>query len=88
VELEKKVTTNGHTKGSSVSHNRRSEVGKANGTRNKINEEEYDREIAKIRIHLDLLMDLLKRSDEDQICGWTMRKKVKWHRLQIKRRIG
>jgi len=79
MEMEKKVTTNGHTKGSSVSHSRRKEDAKANGIRNKINEEEYDREIAKIRIHLDLLMELLQRIDEDQRCGWTMRRKVKWH---------
>jgi len=31
------------------------------------------------------LMELLQRSKEDHRCGWTMRKKVKWHRLQEKR---
>ena len=31
-------------------------------------------------------MDMLQRNKVDQRYGWTMRKKVKWHRLQEKRK--
>ena len=30
-------------------------------------------------------MELLQRNKKDQRHGWTMRKKVKWQRLQVKR---
>ena len=48
-------------------------------------DEKYMREIAEMRTHLDLLMEFLRRSDEDHKCGWIMRKKLKWHGLQMKR---
>ena len=61
------------------------EYAKTNGTWKQMNDEDYKREIAEMRTHIDLLMELLQRSDEDQRCGWIMRKKLKWHGLQIKR---
>jgi hypothetical protein len=84
MEMEEKVTIDSHCRGSERSHSIGKKYSKENGIRKKMNEEECDREITEIRIHLDLLMELLQRSDEDQRCGWTMRKKVKWHRLQVK----
>ena len=47
--------------------------------------EEYEQEKAEITIHLELLMDLLQESVKNQTHGWTMRKKVKWHKLYTKR---
>lgn len=38
-----------------------------------------------MRTHLDLLMEFLQKSDEDQRSGWIMRKKLKWHGLQMKK---
>ena len=35
-----------------------------------------------IRIHLEVLMELLHRNKEDQRCGFVMRGKKKCHRLQ------
>ena len=47
--------------------------------------EEYEREKAEITVHLELLMELLQENTKDQRHGWTMKKKVKWQRLQVKR---
>ena len=38
-----------------------------------------------MRTHLDVLIELLQRSDEDQRREWIMRKKLKWHGMQMKR---
>ena len=48
-------------------------------------DEEYEREKAEIKIHLELLMDLFQENVRNQTHGWTMRKKVKWHKLHAKR---
>ena len=59
------------------------EDAKANGIWKQMNDEEYEREKAEIIVHLELLMELL-RKNKDQIYGFLMRRKVKWHRLQKK----
>ena len=57
------------------------EDAKTNGIWKQMNDEEYKKEIAEMRTDLDLLMELLQRSDEDQRCGWIMRKELKWNGL-------
>lgn len=65
------MTTDSHREGSRVSHGGMSD-------------EEFDRELAEMKVQLNVLMELLQKSEEDQRCGWILRKKVKWHRLQVK----
>lgn len=64
-EIEKKMTTDSHDRGSKRSHKREKEDAKANGIWKQMSDAEYNREKAKIIIHLDLLMELLQRSRED-----------------------
>ena len=49
-----------------------------------ISQEEFDREKAEINFCLKLLMEMLQMNKEDQRYGWAMKRKVKWHRLQVK----
>lgn len=67
------MITEGHCIGSKESHSRR-----------KMNDEEYEREKAEINFHLELLMEMLQMNEEDQRYGHTMKRKFKWHRLQVK----
>ena len=80
-----KMTTDSHCIGSKKSHSRGEEDAKESGIWKQMKDEEYDREKDEIRTHLSLLMELLQRSKEYQRCGWIMTKKLKWHRLQVKR---
>ena len=82
------MTTDSHSKGFEEDHNIRKvkkEDAKENDIQRQLSEEEYEREQAEIVVHLELLMEMLQRSDEDQKHGWTMRRRVKWQRLQEKR---
>ena len=81
MEMEEKVTIDSHYIGLERSHSREKEDAKENGIMNKMNDEEYDIEKVEIRIHQDLLMELLKRGKEEHKCGWFMKKYMKWHRL-------
>ena len=45
---------------------------------------EYEREKDEIKFCLEVMMELLQKNEEDQRCGFLMRRKVKWHRLQKK----
>jgi hypothetical protein len=45
-------------------------------------DEEYEREKAEIEVHLEVMMELLQKNEEDQRCGFFMRIKLKWHKLQ------
>ena len=79
------MTVESHSIGSGGNHKVKNEDAKANGMWKQMTDEEYERELAEMRTHLDLLMELLQKSVEDQRCGWIMRKKSKWHGLQMKR---
>lgn len=48
-------------------------------------DEEYEKEKAKIAVHIELLMKLLQENTKDQRHGWNMRKRVQWERLLQKR---
>ena len=60
------------------------EDAKSNGMWRQLSDEEYEREKVDIEVHLGLLMGLLQE-EEDHRCGWIMRKKLKWHKLQKKK---
>jgi len=78
IEMEKKMATDSHSRGSEEDHNKRNvkkEDAKANDKR--MNKEEFDKEIAELKEQLDVLMRIL---EEIQRLGWILRKKpVKWH---------
>ena len=74
MKIEKeKMTTDSHSRGSEENHNRRKvnkEDTKANGKR--ISQEEFDKEIAKLKEQLDALRRIL---EENEGQGWVLRKK-------------
>jgi predicted RNase H-like nuclease (RuvC/YqgF family) len=60
IEKERKMTIDGHTKGSSVSHNK----GKENASaidRNRMSNEEFNREMAEMKAHIDMLKKMLHK---------------------------
>ena len=57
---------------------KKKENAKVSGICEQLTDEDYEREKAEIKIHLELLMKLLQENVNDQTHGWTMRKKVKW----------
>ena len=81
MNIKKEMNTNSHSKGSKEYHNRRKvkkEDAKANGKR--MSQEEIDKEIAKMKEQLNVLMMIL---EENQRQGWVLKKKpVKCHKLQ------
>ena len=50
-----------------------------------MSDEEYEREKAEIEICLKVLMELLQKEEEDQRCGFFVKRKMKWHKLQRRR---
>ena len=81
------MTGDSHFEGPEKDRSRRNkkENAKENGICEQLTDKDYEREKAEIKIHLELLMELLQRNMKDQTHGWTMRKKVKWQRLHAKR---
>ena len=49
---------------------------------NRLSQEEYDRELVDIGLQLVRLEMLLQK--ENQRYGWIMKRKVRWHSLQVK----
>jgi hypothetical protein len=76
------MTIKSHRRGSEGSHKRKTEDSKANGICRRMIDEEYEREKVEIEVCLGVLMELLQKEEEDQRCGFLMRKKLKWHKLQ------
>ena len=80
--MAKEMTTESHkgeSRGSERGHSRKEKkYAKANGIRQQLTQEEYEKEKAEIAVHLELLMELLQENVRNQRHGWTMRKKVKW----------
>lgn len=87
--MAKEMTTKSHkgeSRGSERDHRRKKEkYVKANGIRQQLTQEEYEKEKAEIAVHLELLMELLQKNMKDQRHGLLLRKRVKWQRLQQKR---
>ena len=76
------MTIKSHRRGSEGSHKRKTEDAKVNGICRRMTNEEYESEKAEIEVHLVVLMELLQKEEEDQRCGFLMRRKLKWHKLQ------
>ena len=76
------MTDKGHIRGSRGSHKERKENSKENGIWRKLSDEGYEREKAKIEFRLKVLMELLQKEEEDQRCGFLLKRKMKWNKLQ------
>ena len=74
-----------HSRGSGGSHKGRKENAKANGIWRKLSDEEYQREKAKIKFHLEVMMELLQKKEEDHRCGFLVKRKMKCHKLHMRR---
>ena len=81
MKIETKMTIEGRCRGSEEDHSRvnEKEDAKSNGMR--MSQEQIDRERAEINFCLELLMEMLQRGKADQRCGWSMKRKVTWHRF-------
>ena len=84
--MEEKMTIDSHRRycrGSERGHNRREkEDARTNGMKKKLTNAEYWREVAEIREQFNKLVMMI---EESQRVGWLMKKKVKWHGLQMKK---
>ena len=60
------MTIKSHIIGSKGNHKRKTEDAKANGICRRMTDEEYEREKAKIKVHLEVMMELLQKKVEDQ----------------------
>ena len=80
------MATDSHNRdcrGSERGHNRKEkEDARTNGTRKKLTDAEYQKEVADIGEQFEKLELMIK---ESQRVGWLMKRKVKWHRLQMKK---
>jgi hypothetical protein len=72
------MTRDNQMKGLKQSHNYMRESAKAFG-RNKISNEEINRELVELKEQLSVMMKLLREKvRESQRYGWNLKKKVKW----------
>ena len=76
------MTIKSHSRGSGGSHKKRKENAKENGTWRQVSDEEYEREKDDIKFRLELMMELLQKTKEDQRCGFLVKIKLKWDKLQ------
>ena len=76
------MTIKSHSRGSGGSHKRKIEDAKAKGICRRMTDEEYEREKAEIEVHLEVMMELLQKEEEDQRCGLLVKRRLKWHKLQ------
>ena len=81
------MTVDSHFRRLDEDHSRRKkkENAKVSGICEQFKDEEYEWEKGEITIHLELLMKMLWENVKNQTHGWTIRKKVKWQKLHIKR---
>ena len=59
------MTIESHSRGLGGSHKERKENAKENGIWRKLSDEEYEREKDKIKFHLEVMMELLQKKEED-----------------------
>jgi hypothetical protein len=70
------MTIDGHVIGSERSHNRGKRMPKQVGR--KMSQEELDREFTELKERLNIIMELLQESDENQRYGWRLKRKDRW----------
>ena len=79
------MTIESHSKGSGGNHKGRRENDKENGICRIMVDEEYEREKDEIEVHMEVMMELLQKKEEDQRCGFLVKRKLKWLKLQRRR---
>ena len=86
--MKEKMATDSHSRdcrGSERGHNRmkmKKEDAKTDGIQRHLRKQEYEKQVVEIREQFNKLEMMI---EESQRVGWLMKKKVKWHRLQMKR---
>ena len=84
--MEDRMNTDSHNRdciGSERGHNRKEkEDARTNGMRQQLTNAEYWKEVAEIREQFNKLEMMI---EESQRVGWLMKKKLKWHKLQMKK---
>ena len=76
-KLEKRMSTRGHYKVSYEIHKRRKEYVKENDIKRRLSDEEFDRELTKVKVQLNVLIERLQKHEEGEKCGCIFKKKVK-----------
>jgi hypothetical protein len=77
------MTIDGHVKSSERIHDQRKEDAKVVG-KIRIIQEEIDREMVELKDQLNNIRQLLHRNiEESQRQGWNVKKKFKWHVMQL-----
>lgn len=78
------MATDNHIVGLMITRNQMKKITKTIGMK-KMSDEEFEREMAKLNIHISVLVELLQEYEEDERYIWTMKKKkVRCHSLQMK----
>ena len=76
------MTIKSHNRGLGGIQKGRKQNAKENGIWRQLSDEEYEREKAEIKFRLKVLMELLQKEEEDQTCGFLMKRNMKLHKLQ------
>ena len=79
------MNNKGHIRDSEGNHKVKKENAKENGMRRQMIDEEYEREKDAIEVHMEVMMELLQKKEEDQRCGFLVKRKLKWDKLQRRR---
>ena len=77
-----KMNIESHSRGLEDNQKGRKENAKENDIWRQLSDEEYEREKAEIEVHLEVMMELLQKKEEDQRCGFLVRNKLKCHNIQ------
>jgi DNA-binding transcriptional regulator GbsR (MarR family) len=78
---EEKMTINSHARGSKESYSEVKDF-KVNGIKTRKSDEEFEKEMVEMKAQLNVLKELLQK-EEDQKCGWVMKKVVRWPIKQL-----
>ena len=67
IEMERMMTSDSHNRGSEINHSRgqKEKGAKAIGIQRQLSKEEYEREKAEIAVQLEVLIEMLQRSEEN-----------------------
>ena len=79
------MTIESHSRGSRGNHKGRKENAKVNGICKQLRDEEYEREKVEIKVRLEVMREMLQKEEEDQRCGFLVKRKLKWNKLQRRR---
>jgi hypothetical protein len=77
-----KMTIDSHDSGSEKGHSKRKEDAREDGKK-RMSDEEFNREMIELKVRLNYVEQLLQEYEENQRCGWIMKKKARWPIKQL-----